>query len=235
MKKILIIEDDELIAELERDYLEASGYQAELCANGLKGLQKAKSEAFDLLILDVMLPDTDGFHICRDIRREQNLPVIFVTARESDVDKIRGLGLGADDYITKPFNPTELVARVNAHIQIHERLLRQSSETSIKTDIIECNGLKILVPYRRVLVNEKEIELKNKEFELLLFLASHPDMVFSKDTLFDRIWGMDSVGDVETITVHINRIRKKIEPVLSSPQYIQTVWGVGYKFNSKAV
>lgn len=233
MKKILIVEDDILAAELERDYLEASDFEVELCDNGTDGLKRAGSGKYDLLILDVMLPGTNGFEICRQIRQEQNIPIIMVTAKQEDVDKIRGLGLGADDYIVKPFNPGELVARVKAHISIHERLLKDTERKPDQTDIIESGDLQILVPYRQVNVRGKEIQLKNKEYELLYFLASNPGIVFSKDTLFDRIWGMDASGDTATVMVHINRLREKIEADPSEPEYIQTVWGAGYRFARK--
>ena len=230
MKKILIVEDDILAAELERDYLEASGFEAEICGNGSDGLKKARDGAYDLLILDVMLPGTNGFEICRQIRQTRNLPIIMVTAKQEDVDKIRGLGLGADDYVIKPFNPGELVARVKAHIGIHERLLKDAGGVQETPDVLEAGDLKILVPYRQVFVRGKEIDLKNKEYELLYFLASNPGIVFSKDVIFDRLWGMDSNGDTATVMVHINRLREKIESNPSDPRYIQTVWGAGYKF-----
>ena len=190
------------------------------------------SGEYDLIILDVMLPGTDGFSICREVRKELDVPVIMVTARQEDVDKIRGLGLGADDYVTKPFSPSELVARVNAHIRIHERLLKTISHKPAPKNMIQFKELQILIPYRRVIVRGKDVELKNKEFELLLFLASHPDIVFSKEELFNQIWGMDAMGNSPTVTVHINRLREKIEKDASDPEYIQTVWGTGYRFSS---
>ena len=230
MKKILIVEDDRLTAELERDYLEAAGYAVEISGNGIDGLAHLKEEEYALTILDVMLPGMSGFDILREIRKDHNIPVIMVTARHEDIDKIRGLGLGADDYVIKPFNPGELVARVKAHIGIHERLLKDAGTMKSSPDIIESGDLKILVSYRQVFVEGKEVELKNKEYELLYFLATNPGIVFSKDTLFDRIWGMDANGDTATVTVHINRLREKIEKNPSEPEYIQTVWGVGYRF-----
>ncbi len=233
MKRILIVEDDNLAAELERDYLEASGFSADLCENGTEGLRLAESGTYDLLILDVMLPGMSGFEICRQVRRTQNIPILLVTAKQEDVDKIRGLGLGADDYVVKPFNPAELVARVKAHISIHERLLGEAGSQGEKLDEITVGDLTVSVPYRIVTVKGKEVPLKNKEFELLAFLSGHPGLVFSKDTLFDRIWGMDANGDTATVTVHINRIREKIETDPSHPEYIQTVWGAGYRFNGK--
>lgn len=231
MKKILIVEDDRLIAELERDYLDAAGYESDLCEDGVNGLCLAQSGKYDLLLLDVMLPGLSGFDICREVRKAHNIPILLVTGKQEDVDIIRGLGLGADDYITKPFSPAELVARVNAHIHIHERLLDASAQQALGiSESIQAGALRILIPQRRVLIGGREVNLKNKEFELLLFLASHPDIVFSKDTLFDQIWGMDAIGDTATVTVHINRIREKIEQDPSEPKYIQTVWGAGYRF-----
>ncbi len=234
MKKILIVEDDKLAANLERDYLEASGFETEIAGNGLDGLRLAEKKDYALLLLDVMLPGMNGFEICREIRKKKNIPIILLTARTEDIDKVRGLGLGADDYIVKPFNPTEMVARVQAHIRIHERLLSDGAENTGKTEEIAFEDLTISVPHRRVTIRGKEIILKNREYELLLFLASNPGIVFSKDTLFDRIWGMDAAGDTATVMVHINRIREKIEKNPQKPEYILTVWGAGYKFAEKA-
>jgi DNA-binding response OmpR family regulator len=226
-KRILIVEDDPLIADLERDYLEASGYTVDIASDGQTGLNLAQSEKWDLLLLDVMLPRVSGFEICREIRKNDNTPIMMVTAKKTDVDKIRGLGLGADDYLVKPFSPSEMVARVKAHIVMHERL--QSDQVSHHRTIV-IKDLSIDTDAHRVSVRGKEVALKNKEYELLVFLAENPDIVFSKDTLFDRIWGMDAMGDTATVTVHINRIREKIERDPSQPEYIQTVWGAGYRF-----
>ena len=229
MKRILIIEDDELIAELERDFLEANGFETELALDGLEGERKAKTEKFDAILLDVMLPGKTGFEICKELRRTMHLPIIMVTARKEDVDKIRGLGLGADDYLVKPFSPTELVARVKSHIHIHGLLLESKEEQAESS--MYYGSLTILPKSRRVYVNGQEAVLVNKEFELLLFLAENPGIVFSKDTLFDRIWGMDSMGDTATVIVHVKRLRDKLEK--ASPegrQYIETVWGAGYRF-----
>ena len=234
MKKILIVEDDKLAADLERDYLEASGFETEITGSGSEGLKLAENNDYDLLLLDVMLPGMSGFDICREIRKKKNIPIILLTARTEDIDKVRGLGLGADDYIVKPFNPAEMVARVQAHIRIHERLLRDVSADAGKTDELVFGELTISVPHRRVTIHGKDVLLKNREFELLLFLASNPGIVFSKDVLFDRIWGMDAVGDTATVMVHVNRIREKIEKNPQKPEYILTVWGAGYKFAEKA-
>ena len=204
MQKILIVEDDLLAAELERDYLEVSGYEVELCSNGEEGYREAMSGKYNLLLLDIMLPGMSGFEICRRIRREQNVPIIMVTAKTEDVDMIRGLGLGADDYIMKPFNPAELVARVRAHIRIHEILLQEAGAAPLE---IRYRDLVLSVPYRRVTVRGKEVNLKNREYELLYFLASHQGMVFSRDTLLEKIWGQDNSGDSAKVRVHIRRVR----------------------------
>lgn len=230
MKKILIVEDDILAAELERDYLEASDYEVELCGDGDEGYKKAESGIYDLLLLDIMLPGMSGFEICRRIRRKQNVPIIMVTAKTEDVDMVRGLGLGADDYIMKPFNPTELVARVKAHIRIHEILLDGAAAEERE---IRYRDLVISVPYRKVTVRGEEVNLKNREYELLYFLASHQGMVFPRETLLERIWGQDPSGDTATVMVHIGRIREKIEKNPQKPEYILTVWGAGYKFADK--
>jgi DNA-binding response OmpR family regulator len=225
VQTVLIVEDDRLIAELERDYLEASGYAAEITASGKSGLEMARANDYALVLLDVMLPEMSGFEVCRLLRREKNVPIIMVTAKKEDVDKIRGLGLGADDYVVKPFSPSELIARVRAHIEMHRRLLDEKHEEALIV-----RDLKILPLSRRVFVKDKEITLTNREYELLLFLASRPDVVFSRETLFEKIWGEDSYGETATVTVHINRIREKIERDPAHPEYIETVWGVGYRF-----
>ena len=228
MEKILIVEDDELIAELERDYLEANGFETEIASDGLEGEKKAKTGEHDAVLLDVMLPGKNGFEVCRELRRSLRLPIIMVTAKKEDIDKIRGLGLGADDYLVKPFSPAELVARVKSHIHIHNLLLESQAE-KVETEITYHN-LTILPKSRMVYLDGKEVVLVNKEFELLLFLAENPNIVFSKDTLFDRVWGMDSLGDVATVTVHINRLRDKLGKNASKTQFIETVWGAGYRF-----
>ena len=232
MQKILIVEDDLLAAELERDYLEVSGYEVELCSNGEEGYREAMSGKYNLLLLDIMLPGMSGFEICRRIRREQNVPIIMVTAKTEDVDMSRGLGLGADDYIMKPFNPAELVARVKAHIRIHEILLQEAGAAPQE---IRYRDLVLSVPYRRVTVRGKEVNLKNREYELLYFLASHQGMVFSRDTLLEKIWGQDNSGDTATVMVHIRRIREKIEENPQKPEYVLTVWGAGYKFADNGI
>ena len=227
MSKILIVEDEEAIADLEKDYLELSGFEVEVANEGTLGLEKALSGEYDLFILDLMLPGVDGFEICRKIRDEKNTPIIMVSAKKDDIDKIRGLGLGADDYMTKPFSPSELVARVKAHLARYDRLIGSAAE---KNKIIEIRGLKIDTTARRVWVNGEEKTFTTKEFDLLAFLAAHPNHVYTKDDLFREIWDMESVGDIATVTVHIKKIREKIELDTSNPQYIETLWGVGYRF-----
>ncbi len=227
MNKILIIEDEEAIADLEKDYLELSGFEVEIENDGMRGLQKALKEDFSLLILDLMLPGVDGFEICRKVRSEKNTPIIMVSAKKDDIDKIRGLGLGADDYMTKPFSPSELVARVKAHLARYERLIGSAVE---ENRVIEIRGLKIDTTARRVWINGEEKSFTTKEFDLLTFLASHPNHVYTKDELFSEIWDMESIGDIATVTVHIKKIREKVEYDTSNPQYIETIWGVGYRF-----
>lgn len=227
MSRILIVEDESAIAELEKDYLELSGFEVEVASDGQVGLDRAMSEDFDLMILDLMLPEIDGFEICRQVRAEKNMPIIMVSAKKDDIDKIRGLGLGADDYMTKPFSPSELVARVKAHLARYERLVGSAVE---ENKIIEIRGLRIDTTARRVWVNGEEKSFTTKEFDLLTFLASHPNHVYTKDELFSEIWDMESIGDIATVTVHIKKIREKVEFDTSKPQYIETIWGVGYRF-----
>ena len=227
MSKILIIEDEEAIAELEKDYLELSGFSVEIENRGDEGLKRALEGDFNLFILDLMLPGMDGFEICKQIRQEKNTPVILVSAKKDDIDKIRGLGLGADDYITKPFSPSELVARVKAHLARYERLIGSGLP---ENDIVEIRGIKIDKTARRVWVNGEEKNFTTKEFDLLTFLAQNPNRVFTKDELFNKIWDMESIGDIATVTVHIKKIREKIEFNTAKPQYIETIWGVGYRF-----
>lgn len=229
MARILIVEDEISIAELEKDYLELSDFKVDICTDGKAGLDAALSEDYDLFILDLMLPDVDGFEICRLIREQKDVPILMVSAKKEDIDKIRGLGLGADDYITKPFSPSELVARVKAHLARYERLIGSGLQ---KNQVIEIRGLKIDKTARRVWVNGVETQFTTKEFDLLTFLAEHPDRVFKKDELFREIWNMESVGDIATVTVHIKKIREKIEFDTSKPQYIETIWGVGYRFKA---
>ena len=227
MSKILIIEDEESIADLEKDYLELSGFEVEIENRGDIGLKKALDEEFALLILDLMLPEVDGFEICKKVREKKNMPIIMVSAKKDDIDKIRGLGMGADDYMTKPFSPSELVARVKAHLARYERLVNTNIQ---ENEIVEIPGIKIDKTARRVWVNGEEKTFTTKEFDLLTFLAQNPNHVFTKEELFNKIWDMESVGDIATVTVHIKKIREKIEFNTAKPQYIETIWGVGYRF-----
>lgn len=227
MSKILIVEDEESIADLEKDYLELSGFQVEVENTGDVGLKRALNEEFDLLILDLMLPNVDGFEICKKVRENKNTPIIMVSAKKDDIDKIRGLGLGADDYMTKPFSPSELVARVKAHMSRYERLIGSNSQ---ENEMIEIRGIKIDKTARRVYINDEEKTFTTKEFDLLTFLAQNPNHVYTKEELFNKIWDMESIGDIATVTVHIKKIREKIEFNTAKPQYIETIWGVGYRF-----
>jgi DNA-binding response OmpR family regulator len=227
MSKILIVEDEVAIAELEKDYLELSGFDVVMQHTGDAGLKAALNEDFNLIILDLMLPNVDGFEICKKVREKKNTPIIMVSAKKEDIDKIRGLGLGADDYMTKPFSPSELVARVKAHLARYERLVGSGVKAN---EIIEIRGIKIDKTARRVYVNGEEKAFTTKEFDLLTFLAENPNHVFTKEELFNKIWDMESIGDIATVTVHIKKIREKIEFNTSKPQYIETIWGVGYRF-----
>lgn len=222
MKRVLIIEDDTSIAELERDYLEINNFETKIASRGTTGLEAALAEDFDLIIIDVMLPGMDGFEVISELRKKKQTPVIFLSARGTDVDKIRGLGLGADDYMTKPFSPNELVARVKAHIARHDALTQGTG------DVISAGSLVIDKGAHKVTVGGEEVSLTAKEYDLLLFLAENPNRAFSKEMLFDKIWGMDALGDISTVTVHIQRIREKINT--DGENHIETVWGVGYRF-----
>lgn len=227
MGRILIIEDEVAIADLEKDYLELSDFQVDICNAGDEGLSMALEGEYNLVILDLMLPGMDGFEVCRKIREEKNIPILMVSAKKDDIDKIRGLGLGADDYMTKPFSPSELVARVKAHMARYDRLVGSNQKVN---DIIEIRGLKIDKTARRVYVDGDERIFTTKEFDLLTFLAENPNHVYSKEELFREIWDMDSIGDIATVTVHIKKIREKIEFDTAKPQYIETIWGIGYRF-----
>ena len=227
MSKILIIEDEVAIADLEKDYLELSGFEVAMEHAGDTGLARALKEEFDLIVLDLMLPGMDGFEVCRQIREKKDIPVIMVSAKKDDIDKIHGLGLGADDYMTKPFSPSELVARVKAHMSRYNRL---TNTTQKNNDVIEIRGIRIDKTARRVYIDGEEKNFTTKEFDLLTFLAENPNHVFTKEELFREIWDMESVGDIATVTVHIKKIREKIEGGSGKPQYIETIWGVGYRF-----
>ncbi|MBP8969685.1 MAG: response regulator transcription factor [Lachnospiraceae bacterium] len=229
MAKILIIEDEKEIADLEKDYLEMNNFEVETFDRGDDGLDAAMKNDYDLVVLDLMLPGTDGFDICRKVRAEKNIPIIMVSAKKDDIDKIRGLGLGADDYMTKPFSPGELVARVKAHLAQYERLVG-AGKCKSENDLIEIRGIKIDKTARRVFVDGEEKIFTTKEFDLLSFLAENPNKVYTKDDLFRTIWGMESVGDIATVTVHIKKIREKLGDVSGDSKYIETIWGVGYRF-----
>ena len=230
MKKILIIEDDTSIAELQKDYLEVAGFEVSVYADGLDGLKAFRENEVDLLILDVMLPGMDGLEILRSLKEDKDIPVLLVSAKKEEIDKIKGLSLGADDYITKPFSPGELVARVKAHLENYERLKHRFCTGTKKTNSLTIRGLKIDIDSRRVFVLSQEVNLAQKEFGLLLYLAQNPNRVFGREELFERVWGLDALGDSATVTVHIARIREKIESDPSNPQYVETVWGAGYRF-----
>lgn len=227
MSKVLIIEDEEDIANLEKDYLELSEFEVAMEHTGDKGLVRALNEDFDLIILDLMLPGADGFEVCKKIREIKDIPILMVSAKKEDIDKIRGLGLGADDYITKPFSPSELVARVKAHLSRYNRLVKSNHNMN---DIVEIRGIRIDKTARRVWIDNEEKTFTTKEFDLLTFLAQNPNHVFTKEELFREIWDMESIGDIATVTVHIKKIREKIEFDTAKPQYIETIWGVGYRF-----
>ncbi|MGG4551265.1 response regulator transcription factor [Paenibacillus humicus] len=233
-RKVLIVEDDQAIAELERDYLEVHGYEVTLRADGNEALKEALEQEYDLIILDVMLPGMDGFDLLRRIRETKFIPVLMVSARKEDIDKIRGLGLGADDYVTKPFSPSELVARVRAHLERYDRLtgvaVGAGAPPIRKPRELNIHGLVIQVDARRVTLHGKEVSLTAKEFDLLLFLAENPDRVYSKDALLDKVWGIENFGDSATVTVHVGKIRDKIQKDPSQHQFIETVWGAGYRF-----
>ncbi len=227
MKRILIVEDDGAIAAIERDYLMLSDFQVDIAATGPEGLAMGRSGGYDLILLDLMLPGLDGFALCSTLRETLDIPILMVTARQEDIDKIKGLGLGADDYITKPFSPSVLVARIKAHLAQYDRLKQAGG---VDRNQLQLGSVLLQKDARRVFVDGAEVALKNKENELLLFLLSNPDIVFSKETLYERIWGYDAMGDNATVVVHINRLREKIEKDPSHPRYIQTVWGAGYRF-----
>jgi DNA-binding response OmpR family regulator len=236
MARILIAEDDREIAMLEKDYMEINGFEAVIAEDGIKAMELLEKEAFDLIVLDIMMPGKNGYDICREVRDKIDIPILLVTAKTESADKIRGLGLGADDYVVKPFDPAELAARVKSHLQRYERLTRRAGEQpeyDANEYCISIGNLKILSKSWKVIKEGKEIHFPNREFELLKYLAMNPNIVFSKEHLFERIWGYDFIGDSATVTVHINRIREKIEEDPKNPQIIETVWGAGYRLNLK--
>ena len=223
MPRILIIEDDPEIAALERDYLQMAGFETVIASSGEEGLEYDKT--VDLIVLDVMLPGSDGFAVLKELREVMDIPVILLSARGEDIDKIRGLGLGADDYMQKPFSPAELVARVRAHLARFDRLTSKTFNQKLAV-----RGLEISREDRRVFVHGKECALTPKEFDILLFLMENPNRVYSREDLFERVWGLEALGDSDTVVVHVRRLREKIEPEPKTPQYVETVWGAGYRF-----
>jgi DNA-binding response OmpR family regulator len=232
-KKILIIEDDEDISMIEEAYLESAGFETKILSDGNKVNEIIEAESFDLILLDLMLPGKSGYTICREIRDKLDIPILMVTARTESVDKIRGLGMGADDYISKPFDPAELVARVTANLRQYDRMLQKSADSvhQEEPEEIRIQDLRILVNSWKVFKGDQEIRFPNKEFELLKFFAQHPNIVFSKEQLFEKIWGFDYAGDSATVMVHVNRIREKIEDDSKNPKILETVWGAGYRLN----
>ncbi|MBD3921018.1 response regulator transcription factor [Paenibacillus sp. PR3] len=230
MKRVLIIEDEKPIAELERDYFELHGFAADLVHDGAEGLAMALSGSYDLILLDLNLPGTSGLDVCRAIRDKLDVPILIVSARDEEIDKIRSFGLGADDYITKPFSPSELIARAKAHLARYERFASRAAAAEPEQDQIKVRELVIDKASRRVYVRGEEVILPAREFDVLAFMAANPNRVFSKEELFERLWGFDSAGDIATVAVHIRRVREKIEAVPSNPQFIETVWGAGYRF-----
>jgi Response regulators consisting of a CheY-like receiver domain and a winged-helix DNA-binding domain len=228
VKQVLIIEDDNSIAALERDYLQLNGYKVDIDQDGVSGLKKALLGIYDVVVVDLMLPGKDGYEIVKEVRDKFEIPIIIVSAKNEDIDKIRGLGFGADDYLTKPFSPAELVARIKSHIIRYERL----SGKKITLELISHKAMEIRTDSHKVFVNGKEVLLTTKEYELLVFLASNPNIVFTKDQIFSNIWDEDYCGDTATVAVHIQKLRKKIEKNSGNPDYIETIWGTGYRFNS---
>ena len=232
MGKVLIIEDDMGIYELERDYLEIEGFEVDIETNGIDGLNRALNNEYDLILLDIMIPKKDGFSVCRDIRKEKEIPIIVVSAKREDIDKIRGLGLGADDYMIKPFSPAELVARVKSHIQRYNRIRNSLSPMVVAIDPkISAGSLEIMLDSHQVFLGGAEVNLTPREYDILVLLASTPNRVFTKEEVFESIWGIDSLGETSTVMVHINRLRAKIDKQFRDEEYIDTVWGVRYRFH----
>ncbi|MDO6655482.1 response regulator transcription factor [Anaerobacillus sp. 1_MG-2023] len=226
-RKILIVEDDQTIAELERDFLEIENYEVTIISDGKDTRNGLINNQFDLILLDIMLPTINGYELCKEIRQKTDIPILMVTAKHEDVDKVRGFGLGADDFIVKPFSPTELVARVKAHLARYERLVQHEAPQGV----LHIGELEINTTSRRVILEGEEVSFTTKEFDLLQFMATQPNQVFSKEHLYEKIWGLDAMGDNSTVTVHIKKIRKKMEKNTTAPRYIITVWGSGYRFD----
>ncbi len=230
-KKIMIVEDDEDISMVEEAYLESAGFETKIVRDGTLVSSMIEEEKFDLILLDLMLPGKSGYEICREIRDQIDIPILMVTARRESVDKIRGLGLGADDYIEKPFDPAELLARVHANLRQYERLKKITEEKNEEPEEIRIGDLRILLHSWKVYKGEREIKFPNREFEILKFFAMNPNIVFSKEQIFEKIWGYNYMGDSATVMVHINRIREKIEDDSKNPKILETVWGAGYRLN----
>ena len=229
MSKILIVEDEVAIADLEKDYLELSGFDVEVANDGLIGLQKALEEDYNLVILDLMLPGIDGYQVCREIRTRSNVPIIMLSAKGEVFDKVLGLELGADDYIMKPFDSKELVARVKAVLRRYQAVPKTEAPKETKGKCVEYPGITINLTNYTVLVDDIRVDMPPKELELLYFLASSPNQVFTREQLLDQIWGYEYIGDTRTVDVHVKRLREKLEGV-SDQWTLKTVWGVGYKF-----
>lgn len=230
-KTILIVEDDADISMIEEAYLESAGYRTRIIEDGTLVNATIQEEQFDLILLDLMLPGKSGYEICREIRDKTDIPILMVTARTESVDKIRGLGLGADDYIAKPFDPAELVARVNANLRQYDRIHNTVKEEKEEVEEIQIRDVRILTNSWKVYKGDREIKFPNREFEILKFMAMNPNIVFSKEQIFEKIWGYDYMGDSATVMVHINRIREKIEDDSKNPKILETVWGAGYRLN----
>lgn len=231
MDKILVIEDDKGISELERDYLEASAFEVEIAEDGKKGLELSLQNDYKAIVLDIMLPGMDGFNVCREIRKQKETPILMVSAKQEDIDKIRGLGLGADDFLVKPFSPAELVARVKAHISRFERISKLGVQDTKEAQTILAGKMVIQLSSHQVFIDDQEVLLTPYEYQILTLLALNIGIVFTKDQLFEKVWGVEAMGETSTIMVHINRMRDKIKKISPLDDYIDTVWGVGYRFH----
>lgn len=224
MSRILIVEDELDLANIIKDYLEKELYEVEICTEGDEAIEIFDKFKPSLVILDLMLPGMNGYEICQNIRIKSTIPILILSAKIDEFDKVKGLDLGADDYITKPFRPRELIARVNAQLRRSQVFNKENLE------ILDIENIRIYTKEYKVEKDSRDLDLSRNEFELLMFLSKNPRQVFSREQLYDRIWGFDSYGDLNTVTVTINRLRQKIEDNPKNPKYILTVWGVGYKF-----
>lgn len=228
-KKILIVEDEESIAELEKDYLEINGFEVVIETEGTSALKRTDEEEFDMFILDLMLPGIDGFEICKNIREKSDKPVLMVSAKKDDIDKIRGLGLGADDYVTKPFSVTEVLARIKANIRRNTQYTAQTAKEETEASVFRIGQLVLNTEDFTLYKNGQRVEVTAKEFEILLLFMKHPKKVYTKEQLYTLVWKDAYIGDENAVNVHISRLRNKIEDHPRKPQYIVTVWGIGYK------